>query len=199
MLFCWHIPEPAHRLNIGTRGSGGQKDIHLMVFGPVSNVLSEIVGNNVYPPDIMQLSGHKNIESLNHYNIASKDQQRKMSNILTNAPATTDATDFTISPSFRSTKSVHNSTTINSAVLSVQHPFSMNEGLYSSANSNSWSFLRRKIFVKFVDRPSKACIKRWLYWIPFPWCNHQEQYDKYQHHSAASAIFSNRQAAMFVS
>ena len=46
MLFCWHIPEPAHRLNIDTRGSGGQKDIHLMVFGPVSNVVSEIVWKN---------------------------------------------------------------------------------------------------------------------------------------------------------
>ena len=33
----------------------------------------------------MQLSGHKNIESLNHYNIASKAHQRNMSNILNNA------------------------------------------------------------------------------------------------------------------
>ena len=32
MLFCRHIPEPAHRLNIDTRGSGGQKDIHLIGF-----------------------------------------------------------------------------------------------------------------------------------------------------------------------
>ena len=44
----------------------------------------------------MQLSGHKNIESLNHYNVASKDQQRKMSNILNNAPVVNndDATDI---------------------------------------------------------------------------------------------------------
>ena len=45
----------------------------------------------------MQLSGHKNIESLDHfYNVASKDQQRKMSNILTNAPVVNndDATDI---------------------------------------------------------------------------------------------------------
>ena len=44
----------------------------------------------------MQLSGHKNIESLNHYNTASKDQQRKMSNILNNAPVINndDVTDI---------------------------------------------------------------------------------------------------------
>ena len=44
----------------------------------------------------MQLSGHKNIESLNHYNVALKDQQRKMSNILNNAPVVNneDATDI---------------------------------------------------------------------------------------------------------
>ena len=44
----------------------------------------------------MQLSGHKNIESLNHYNVASKDQQRKMSNILNNVPVVNndDATDI---------------------------------------------------------------------------------------------------------
>ena len=44
----------------------------------------------------MQLPGHKNIESLNHYNVASKDKQRKMSNILNNAPVVNndDATDI---------------------------------------------------------------------------------------------------------
>ena len=38
----------------------------------------------------------QNIESLNHYNVASKDQQRKMSNILNNVPAVNndDATDI---------------------------------------------------------------------------------------------------------
>ena len=44
----------------------------------------------------MQLSGHKIIGSLDHYNIASKDQQRKMSNMLNNAPVVNndEATDI---------------------------------------------------------------------------------------------------------
>ena len=58
--------------------------------------ITTLLNNNVHPLHVMQLSGHKNIESLNHYNIASKDQQRKMSNILNNAPVINndDATDI---------------------------------------------------------------------------------------------------------
>ncbi len=37
-----------------------------------------------------QLSGHKNIASLNRYSIASEDQQRQMSNILTGVQNTFD-------------------------------------------------------------------------------------------------------------
>ena len=54
--------------------------------------ITALLNNNFHPPPpppplhVMQLSGHKTIESLNHYNVASKDQQRKMSNILNIAP-----------------------------------------------------------------------------------------------------------------
>ena len=43
--------------------------------------------------------------------------------------------DFTISSTFRSTISVHNSTTISSPAVCVQRPFSRNEDLYSSATA----------------------------------------------------------------
>ena len=49
--------------------------------------ITTLLNNNVHPLHVMQLSGHKNIESLNHYNVASKQQQRNMSNILNHAPS----------------------------------------------------------------------------------------------------------------
>ena len=66
---------------------------------------------------VVQLSGHKNIESLNHYHVASKDQQCHMSDILN------QETNFNISPpampSNRVTCTTENSTT---AALSFQRP-----------------------------------------------------------------------------
>ena len=44
--------------------------------------ITTLLENNVDPLHVSQLSGHKNIESLNSYYVASKDQQKNMSNII---------------------------------------------------------------------------------------------------------------------
>lgn len=46
--------------------------------------ISSLVRADVSPTLIQQLSGHKNLNSINSYSAASYDQQRKMSSILTN-------------------------------------------------------------------------------------------------------------------
>ena len=68
--------------------------------------ITTLLNNDIHPLHVMQLSGHKNIESLNHYKIASKDQQRKMSNILNNAP-TRDRSPLRISSANSSHSSTH--------------------------------------------------------------------------------------------
>ena len=79
--------------------------------------IDTLLNNDVHPLHVVQLSGHKNIESLNHYHVASKDQQRHMSDILN------QETNFNISPpampSNRVTCTTENSTT---AALSFQRP-----------------------------------------------------------------------------
>ena len=57
--------------------------------------ITKLLHNNVHPIHVVQLTGHKNYESLNHYNVVSPDQQREMSSIISgnsipvasNAPA----------------------------------------------------------------------------------------------------------------
>jgi hypothetical protein len=40
--------------------------------------------NNIEGKDIMQISGHKNIASINNYSAISENKQREISNILSN-------------------------------------------------------------------------------------------------------------------
>ena len=48
--------------------------------------IAKLLHNDVHPIHVVQLSGHKNLESLNHYNTASPDQQLEMSNIISGRP-----------------------------------------------------------------------------------------------------------------
>ena len=47
--------------------------------------VSTLLGKNVHETKVQQLSGHKNIQSLNEYRVATLEQQKSMSNILTKA------------------------------------------------------------------------------------------------------------------
>ena len=67
------------------------------------------MNNNIHPLHVIQLSGHKNTESLNQYHVASDNQQRTMSNILNKSE---QATDFTISSHALSSSSGKNSSSL---------------------------------------------------------------------------------------
>ncbi|XP_021371134.1 uncharacterized protein LOC110461792 [Mizuhopecten yessoensis] len=44
--------------------------------------VTTLVHNGVPPTEVMQITGHRNINSINHYSSASLEQQKRMSNIL---------------------------------------------------------------------------------------------------------------------
>jgi len=46
--------------------------------------VAELVNSDIPPTTIMQLTGHKNIQSINDYNTVSLQQQKKMSNVMAN-------------------------------------------------------------------------------------------------------------------
>ncbi|XP_033729266.1 uncharacterized protein LOC117318372 [Pecten maximus] len=49
---------------------------------------TKLLHSGVAPTTIMQLSGHKNVNSVNNYAVASMDQQREMCELLQNVPKT---------------------------------------------------------------------------------------------------------------
>ena len=51
---------------------------------PDHNVMTFLLHAGVAPTTIQQLTGHKNVQSINNYAKASNDMQREMSNILSN-------------------------------------------------------------------------------------------------------------------
>ena len=88
---CWYFPRPMGRNSIGeflSKASAilsggvsnfkGKVENHSARKTSITNLLNE----NVNPLYVTQLSGHKKLESLNNYNVASNNQQRKMSNVL---------------------------------------------------------------------------------------------------------------------
>ena len=46
-----------------------------------------LLNNNTHTVYVTQLSGHKNTDSLNHYYVSSKEQQRTIANILNPGPS----------------------------------------------------------------------------------------------------------------
>lgn len=48
----------------------------------LKTILTTLVHNGVPPTEVRQITGHKNINSINHYSSASVEQQKRMSNIL---------------------------------------------------------------------------------------------------------------------
>ena len=55
-------------------------------------MMQELVQNNVPPTQIIQLSGHKNLQSVNNYSQVSVEQQQNMSRILSNLTNFEEAT-----------------------------------------------------------------------------------------------------------
>lgn len=57
---------------------------------------TQLLHAGVPPPTIAQLSGHKNVQSLNQYAVASKDQQQSMCQILQGQKPASPALDITV-------------------------------------------------------------------------------------------------------
>ena len=58
--------------------------------------ISAWLNNKIHPLHVIQLSGHKNMDSLNSYHVASEHQQREMSSLLNKQQEY--KIDFTVSP-----------------------------------------------------------------------------------------------------
>ena len=85
----WYYPTPWGKNKIGEILTKARTVIGLETStGKVSNHsvrktgISRLLDNDVPPTFVTQLSGHKNIESLNRYHCASKEHQKRMSRIL---------------------------------------------------------------------------------------------------------------------
>ena len=73
----------------------------------------------LHPTTIQQLTGHRNVQSINNYAVASNEMQKKMSNILCNQPVSSEQAAATpvmcnpstmIKPNFKSSVSSLSST-----------------------------------------------------------------------------------------
>ena len=85
--------------------------------------ICRLLQNGVHPVHVTQLSGHKNIDSLKSYNVASADQQREMSDII-------NAQDFGPNSSSPSTSSLPTTVSCPSAVIPSA---ASQSGVFSSA------------------------------------------------------------------
>ena len=56
-------------------------------------MITKLVQNDTNPLHVAQLTGHKNIKSLDSYSVASKKQQRDMSHLISGVPAVKDITN----------------------------------------------------------------------------------------------------------
>eukprot|EP00105_Crassostrea_gigas_P032800 XP_011455947.1 PREDICTED: uncharacterized protein LOC105348291 isoform X1 [Crassostrea gigas] len=85
---AWYVNQPMGKNTIGNivkvmceaGGMQGRKVNH----SARKTAISSLVHAGVPPTIIQQLSGHKNVNSINNYSTASNEQQRHMSSILTN-------------------------------------------------------------------------------------------------------------------
>lgn len=96
--------------------------------------ITTLLENNVDPLHVSQLSGHKNIESLNSYYVASKDQQKHMSNIINGNKS---STTVSISKNNVMASSVSSSQTSNVVNTNIEKTF---PAAFFGANINNCTF-----------------------------------------------------------
>ncbi|XP_078678707.1 uncharacterized protein KIAA1958-like [Branchiostoma floridae x Branchiostoma belcheri] len=91
----WFINAPMGKNKIGTimstmaekAGLAGRKVNH----SARKTMMQALVAANVPPTRIVQLSGHRNLQSVNNYSCATEDQQKEMCDILTSTGNTCEA------------------------------------------------------------------------------------------------------------
>ena len=93
----WYFPRPLGKNKLGEFLSKAAPFVNLENLhnkksrSKVSNhsarktSITNLLNSNIHPLHVSQLSGHKNIESLNSYHTASKSQQKRMSQVLSSS------------------------------------------------------------------------------------------------------------------
>lgn len=91
----WYKDQPLGKNSIGdiakTMGKRGELSGRKTNHGGRRTALTTLVHANIPPNHIMQLSGHKHVTSINSYSTLSMDQQREMSNILSDLQMPTES------------------------------------------------------------------------------------------------------------
>ena len=84
-----------------------------------NSTCTKLLHAGLHPTTIQQLKGHRNVQSINNYAVASNEMQKKMSNILCNQPVSSEKASATpemcnpstmIEPNFKSSVSSFSST-----------------------------------------------------------------------------------------
>ena len=83
-------------------------------------LLQKLRENNVEGTDIMQISGHKNVASINNYLTMSDERHKKISNILSNTETNRNALVPVVSNLPRTTSTSTNSTASNTSHVSCR-------------------------------------------------------------------------------
>ena len=105
-------------------------------------MMQTLVNQNFPPTDIIQLSGHKNLQSVTHYSTVNESQQMEMSRTLSSVATgnLSHLCNLTTRISRNSGVSVHSSTKIQKATsehkVEKQHTM---PALFSNATISGWS------------------------------------------------------------
>ena len=69
------------------KDSGLETDKKLINHSTRKHLVQKLVDNDIPPTEIMQITGHKNVASINNYSILSDKKQQQISGVLSGAPA----------------------------------------------------------------------------------------------------------------
>jgi len=92
--FCWFKTSPmgVNKINslIKTMAAkAGLKTANLTNHSVRKRLVQKLVSSDIPPTEIMQITGHKNIQSINNYSSLDNNKKRKLSNILSGTKDTT--------------------------------------------------------------------------------------------------------------
>ena len=103
----WYHAKPLGVNSIGQFMSKASTSLNSNVSGKIANYscrktsITNILNSDIHPLFVTQISGHKKVDSLNNYNVASLETQKKISAVLNDG-------DFRPSASYSSSTSVSN-------------------------------------------------------------------------------------------
>ena len=91
----------------------------LMNHSARKTMITRLVQSNVHPLHVAQLSGHKNLKSLDSYAVASLQQQKDMSALISGTSSSTNTSNVQISKTTSTVSNGLTGITINGNVVNV--------------------------------------------------------------------------------